>query len=126
MKRLAIVESVAAASLRSITLLNCLPGNMVLAKDSHSLRISSRLERINFDNRTEMEMSQTAAQQTVKSRGRGPRSAQDTSAETHSVSRLSQGFDEVQSLSKFRAIRPTVIRLWMNSSPKLDGSRFTS
>ena len=70
----------------------------------------------------DMEMSQTAAQQTVKSRGRGPRSAQDTSAETHSVNRLSQGFNEVQSLSEFRALRATVIRLWMNSSPKLDDS----
>jgi signal transduction histidine kinase len=69
-----------------------------------------------------MEMSQTAAQQTVKSKGRGPRSAQDTSAEAHSVNRLSQGFNEVQSLSEFRAVRATVVRLWMNSSPELDES----
>jgi hypothetical protein len=47
----------------------------------------------------DMEQSQTAAQQTVKSRGCGPRSAQDTSAGAHSVNRLSQGFNEVQSLS---------------------------
>jgi K+-sensing histidine kinase KdpD len=70
----------------------------------------------------EMETPQTAAQQTVKSTGRGPQTAQDTSAETHSVVRLGQGFNQVQTLSEFRALRATVIRLWMNSSPELDDS----
>lgn len=42
----------------------------------------------------DMETPQTAAQQTVKSKGRGPRTAQDTSAETHSVVRLGQGFNQ--------------------------------
>ena len=70
----------------------------------------------------DMETPQTATQQTLKSKGRRPRTAQDTSAETHSVNRLSQGFNEVQALSEFRALRATVIRLWMNSSPELDDS----
>jgi signal transduction histidine kinase len=70
----------------------------------------------------DMETAQTAAQQTVKSKGRGPKSAQDTSAETHSVVRIGQGFNQVQALSEFRALRATVIRLWMNSSPELDDS----
>ena len=70
----------------------------------------------------DMETPQTAAQQTVKSKGRGPRTAQDTSAETHSNVRLEQGFNQVQALSEFRALRATVIRLWMNSSPELDDS----
>ena len=72
----------------------------------------------------DMETPQTAAQQTVKSTGRGPRTAQDTSAETHSVNRVSQGFNEVQALSEFRALRAAVIRLWINSSPELDDSAF--
>lgn len=70
----------------------------------------------------DMETSQTAAQQTVKSKGRGPKTAQDSSAETHSLVRLGQGFNQVQALSEFRALRATVIRLWMNSSPELDDS----
>jgi signal transduction histidine kinase len=69
-----------------------------------------------------METPQTSAQQTVKSEGRGPKTAQDSSAETHSLVRLGQGFNQVQALSEFRALRATVIRLWMNSSPELDDS----
>jgi signal transduction histidine kinase len=70
----------------------------------------------------DMETPQTSAQQTVKSKGRGPKTAQDSSAETHSLVRLGQGFNQVQALSEFRALRATVIRLWMNSSPELDDS----
>jgi signal transduction histidine kinase len=68
----------------------------------------------------DMEMPQTAQQQTTKSEGLGPKAAQDTSAETHSLVRLGQGFNQVQLLSEFRVLRATVIRLWMNSSPEID------
>jgi signal transduction histidine kinase len=70
----------------------------------------------------EMETPQTEAQQTAKSKGRAPTKAQDTSAETHSGVRLGQGFNQVQALSEFRALRAGVIRLWINSSPELDDS----
>jgi signal transduction histidine kinase len=70
----------------------------------------------------DMETPQTSEQQTVKSKGRGPKTPQDTSAETHSNVRVGQGFNQVQALSEFRALRATVIRLWMNSSPELDDS----
>jgi signal transduction histidine kinase len=70
----------------------------------------------------DMERPQTPAEQTAKSEGRGPKTVQDTSAETHSIVRLSQGFNQVQALSEFRALRATVIRLWINSSPRLDDS----
>jgi signal transduction histidine kinase len=70
----------------------------------------------------EMETPQTAEQQTVKSKGRSPKKAQDSSAELHSKTRLGQGFNQVQALSEFRALRASVTRLWMNSSPELDDS----
>jgi signal transduction histidine kinase len=70
----------------------------------------------------DMERPQTAAQQTAKSKGRGPKIPQDTSAEKHSVVRLGQGFNQVQALSEFRALRATVIRLWMKSLPEVDDS----
>ena len=70
----------------------------------------------------EMEEAQTSQQQTAKSQGLAPRSPEDTSAETHSLIRLGQGFNQVQVLSEFRALRATVIRLWLNSSPELDGA----
>ena len=70
----------------------------------------------------DMETAQTAQQQTAKSKGGAPRTAHDTSAETHSLVRLGQGLNQVQALAEFRALRATVIRLWMNSSPELDDS----
>jgi hypothetical protein len=54
----------------------------------------------------DMETPQTTAQQTVKSKGRGPETAEDTSAQTHSDVRLGQGFNQVQTLSEFRASAP--------------------
>ena len=68
----------------------------------------------------DMETPQTASQQTEKSQGLGPKTQQDTSAETHSLVRLGQGFNQVQVISEFRALRATVIRLWLNSSPEID------
>ena len=70
----------------------------------------------------DMETPQTALQQGEKSKGRGQKTAKDSSAETHSVARLGQGFNQVQSLSEFRALRATVIRLWMDSLPEVDQS----
>ena len=70
----------------------------------------------------EMEASQTAQQQTARSQGLAPRVKEDTSAETHSLVRLGQGFNQAQVISEFRALRATVIRLWLDSSPELDGA----
>jgi signal transduction histidine kinase len=70
----------------------------------------------------DMETPQTVEQQTVKSKGRGPKTAQDTAAERHSNVRLGQGFNQVQAISEFRALRATVIRLWMNNSREPDYS----
>ena len=67
----------------------------------------------------DMETPQTASQQTEKSQGLGPETTH-TSAETHSLVRLRQGFNELQLISEFRALRATVIRLWLNSSPETD------
>ena len=68
----------------------------------------------------DMETPQTASQQTAKSQGLGPNTTQDTPAETHGLVRLGQGFNQVQAMSEFRALRATVIRLWLNSSPEID------
>ena len=60
----------------------------------------------------DIETPQTASQQTEKSKA----------AETHSLIRLGQGFNQVQVISEFRALRATVIRLWLNSSPETDNA----
>src|SRR5262249_2929955 len=63
----------------------------------------------------DMETPQTAWEQAEKSKGRGDRLASDTAAETHAVDRLFLGFNQAQMVSEFRALRATVIRLWIES-----------
>jgi signal transduction histidine kinase len=70
----------------------------------------------------DLEAPQPGPEQAAKSRGRGPNRQDDTPAEKHGLVRLGQGFNQVQVLSEFHALRATVVRLWMNSSPEIDQS----
>jgi signal transduction histidine kinase len=72
----------------------------------------------------DMETAQTASQQTEKSKGYGLRIEEDSAAEIHAADRLGLGFNQAQIVSEYRALRATVIRLWIDSSPKLDDSAF--
>jgi signal transduction histidine kinase len=68
----------------------------------------------------DIETTQTASQQAEKSKGRGVRKKDDTAAETHAADRLGLGFNQAQVVSEYRALRATVIRLWIDSSPEID------
>jgi signal transduction histidine kinase len=68
----------------------------------------------------DIETTQTASQQAEKSKGYGVRTKDDTAAETHAADRLGLGFNQVQVVSEYRALRATVIRLWIDSSPEMD------
>ena len=68
----------------------------------------------------DMETAQTPLEQVEKSTGHGRRSEKESAAETHGVERVGLGFDQAQLLSEFRALRATVTRLWIDSSPDLE------
>ena len=71
----------------------------------------------------DIETPQTDLEQAEKSKGRGPRTAvQDTAAESHSTQRLREGFNQVQIVAEYRALRASVIRLWLANSPQPDAS----
>ena len=70
----------------------------------------------------DIETTQTASQQAEKSKGRGVRTGEDSAAEIHAADRLGLGFNQAQVVSEYRALRATVIRLWIDSSPELDHS----
>jgi signal transduction histidine kinase len=70
----------------------------------------------------EMETPQTASEQIDKSQGRGRRQEADTAAERHAGDRLRLGFNQVQLIAEYRALRATVIRLWLENSPHPDDS----
>ena len=70
----------------------------------------------------DMETAQTASQQTEKSKGYGVRLEEDSAAELHAAERLGLGFNQAQIVLEYRALRATVVRLWIDSPPELDHS----
>src|SRR5689334_15327624 len=60
----------------------------------------------------ELDCPQTEAEQTEKSKGRGPQGTKDDAAATHGSGRLEAGFDISEVMGAFRALRASVVRLW--------------
>jgi PAS domain S-box-containing protein len=54
---------------------------------------------------------QSRLEQSEKSKGRGPRTNEDTAAETHAVARLASGYTVEQLVSEYRALRASVLHL---------------
>jgi len=63
---------------------------------------------------TDLEASQTERERSEKAKGQGPKEggARDSAAETHANLRFTGGFDTVQMMAEFRALRASVIKLW--------------
>lgn len=73
---------------------------------NHSEKI---LRTVSADMRT----SQSDFQQSEKAQGRGPPQSSDTAAETHAITRLIAGFTMDQMVSEYRALRSSVLTLWL-------------
>lgn len=74
----------------------------------------------------DMRHPQSDAQQKAKSQGeraRKKRGQPDTVAELHAVARFREGFDLPQMTSEYRALRASVIRLWMREMDSADRGR---
>ena len=64
----------------------------------------------------DIETAQTGAQQEEKSKGDAPRATLfETAAETHGHLRHSAGFDLSELVAEFRALRASVLRIWLAS-----------
>jgi diguanylate cyclase (GGDEF)-like protein/PAS domain S-box-containing protein len=63
----------------------------------------------------DIEVEQSAHQQNEKSQGRGPRGAMIGEAERHGSGRVLAGFSINDELAEFRALRATVLRLWISA-----------
>ncbi|RCL27549.1 two-component sensor histidine kinase [Pseudomonas sp. AFG_SD02_1510_Pfu_092] len=68
----------------------------------------------------DMETSQTVQQQIDKSQGLAPVSASESAAEAHAVMRLMDGFSMDQMVSEYRALRSSVLRLWLAQETPID------
>ena len=62
----------------------------------------------------DLETPETERERSEKAKGQGPKDggADDSAAETHADLRFTGGFDTVEMLSEFRALRASVIKLW--------------
>jgi signal transduction histidine kinase len=69
----------------------------------------------------DMASAQSAAEQSAKSRGRRPLAEESAglngASELHAVGRLGSGFDLMEVISEYRALRASVLRLWRDSLP---------
>lgn len=65
---------------------------------------------------------QTREAQSEKSKGRAPQVAgsPETAAQTHAVLRARSGFDINQLVAEYRALRASVLRLWIDASPTIE------
>lgn len=62
---------------------------------------------------------QTGEEQSEKSKGWAPEpaGASETAAQTHAVLRAQSGFDIIQLVAEYRALRASVLRLWIEAGP---------
>lgn len=64
----------------------------------------------------DMRRAQSKEQQAAKSKGRAPRTEMtDTAAQKHAADRLNSGFSLQEMISEYRALRASVVRLWIES-----------
>ncbi|MBA3312287.1 MAG: sensor histidine kinase [Planctomycetaceae bacterium] len=69
----------------------------------------------------DMKSPQTVAERAKKSKGlESPDDALDGASDAHAVDRLSLGFDMLEVMSEYRALRASVLQLWRDSAPEAD------
>jgi signal transduction histidine kinase len=92
-----------------------LPG----AADMTSLALRDHAPQILAALANDITTAQTREQQAEKSKGRAPilAGAPETAAQTHAVLRARSGFDIIQLVSEYRALRASVLRLWIDANP---------
>ncbi|HEY9881549.1 MAG TPA: HAMP domain-containing sensor histidine kinase [Leptolyngbyaceae cyanobacterium] len=89
------------------------------------LALRNSAEAILLSTARDMKMDQSPDQQASKSKGHGGADGQesdrlDHASKTHGVERMDSGFDIVEVVSEYRALRASVLRLWRESRPQPD------
>lgn len=94
------------------TLVPAASGMTSLALRDHAQQILEALAR-------DLTTPQTREEQSEKSKGRAPvaAGAPETAAQTHAVLRAREGFDIIQLVAEYRALRASVLRLWTDAGP---------
>lgn len=88
--------------------------NINPAKNMDRIELRDHLSSILNFITNDLDSHQTASGQKRKSEGNGPKAGgiNDSAAETHADLRFIEGFDALDLMSEFRALRASVVRLW--------------
>jgi signal transduction histidine kinase len=74
----------------------------------------------------DMQSPQSLTERIAKSKNHSPANADegalDGASEQHAIGRVGSGFDLMEVVSEYRALRASVLRLWAHSGPDLHGS----
>lgn len=81
--------------------------------DMNVVELRDHAEEMLYTIAADMQMPQTKREQTEKSLGNTPRTG-DTAAKTHAASRVGFGFSVNLLAAEYRALRASVLRLWLN------------
>ncbi len=101
---------------------------------AHSLAPGKKMTKLALRNDAEamlraaaqdMQVGQSFAQQVSKSKGQGGAGGEesdqlDHASTMHGAARMDSGFDIMEVVSEYRALRATVLRLWCESHPQID------
>jgi diguanylate cyclase (GGDEF)-like protein/PAS domain S-box-containing protein len=85
------------------------------AKQMNTTALRDHASGILYAIAADLDSMQTPQEQAEKSKGRAPRAAKATEAELHGAIRMSEGFSANETISEFRALRASVLRLWAAS-----------
>ena len=98
----------------------CLPAAASMA----SLELRDHAQQILEAVAAELSTSQSPEEQATKSMGLAPAPflAEETAAQTHAVMRARSGYDIKQLVSEYRALRASVLSLWMEACGPTDPS----
>lgn len=82
-----------------------------------ALQLKDHIEQILTFIARDIEAAQTAEEQIAKSKGdQDSRADRDTAAEIHGALRHSDGYDIIEMVAEYRALRASIIKLWTRSN----------
>ena len=99
---------------------------MPTVTDKTPLSLRNHIKDILIFITNDMESPQTKEEQVEKSHGEGKQKEErkPSAAETHAALRLAGGFNLDQMISEYRALRASIVKLWVASLKEVDGDVF--
>ena len=95
-------------------------GTMRPSSGMSELQLDDHIVEILMFIAADVESPQSTDEQVEKSQGRKAEASGDTAAQTHGALRQQDGFDVVEMISEYRALRASICSLWRETGKNLD------